>query len=462
MFMNRVKIIFYLLVLTISSKGYSQLDKYKGETFLFQDARTKQAIVIEHDSVYYKNTPHKFQKLKHTDYPEILSRYNAFNINGKNYFAHNGCGPVLEWRNDSIIRIDNSFLHQNQYGATTFVYRDEIYYFGGYGLFTFKNVITKYIFKSKEWMAVQTFGNEFPSLRRDANRILIGDDLYIFSGLCENPADFYYGQIPTDNIVWKLDLKTMQWSKEGIYDPKYNSIENYFNFQNGSKMYMIGRGANNKLIEIDILNNTIKKYQLPSLILPKFFYFDEKANELVLLHFLSTKGTSKIIRLKLNSLLTNPIQTETFISNPYEKWLYSFVGLVVLSVISILFYKSKIKNTIQQHKSILFDHKSQKLQFKGKTLDSFDSNELKIITYLIKNQADYIPLNSLNNLFEQDDLTENYSSTTKRREITLNAIITKLSFITGINESDIILYRKNPDDKRMKEIKLKENLIQTK
>ena len=134
----------------------------------------------------------------------------------------------------------------------------------------------------------------------------------------------------------------------------------------------------------------------------------------------------------MNSILTNPIQTDTFVSNPNEKWLYSFFGLVVLSVISILFYKSKIKNTIQQHKSILFDHKSQKLQFKGKTLDSFDSNELKIITYLIKNQADYIPLNSLNNLFEQDDLTENYSSTTKRREITLNAIITKQNKIISI------------------------------
>ena len=133
-----------------------------------------------------------------------------------------------------------------------------------------------------------------------------------------------------------------------------------------------------------------------------------------------------------------------------------------MSVISILFYKSKIKNTIQQHKSILFDHKSQKLQFKGKTLDSFDSNELKIITYLIKNQADYIPLNSLNNLFEQDDLNENYSSTTKRRENTLNTIITKLSLITGFNESEIVLYRKNPDDKRMKEIKLKENFIRSK
>lgn len=460
--MNRILIVFLFLVLHISTKGFAQNDKFKGETFLFQDAKTKDAIVVEHDSMYYRNTPLQFHKLKHVEYPEIISRYISFNINGKNYFTHYGCGPVLEWRNDSLVRIDNSFLHQNQFGASTFVYKKEIYYFGGYGLFTFKNILTKYIIKSKEWMAIQTFGSEFPSLRRDANQILSGDNLYIFGGSSENPNDYYFGKIPSDNIVWKLNLKTMTWHKEGIYNTIIKTDEGYFNFQYNNKMYMFSRSADNKFYEIDISNNSIKKYSLPSYLNIKSCYFDQNTEELVVLHFLSTIAKSKVIRLKLNPILINPILTETFISNPYEKWIYSFVGLVVLSIIIFLLYKSKIKNTIQQHKSILFDHKSQKLQFKGKTLDSFDSNELKIITYLINNQADFIPLNSLNNLFEQDDLTENYSSTTKRRENTLNTIITKLSLITGSNESEIVLYRKNPDDKRMKEIKLKENFIRFK
>jgi hypothetical protein len=460
--MNRIQNIFYCFALLISIQGAAQMDQYKGETYLFQDARSRQAIVIESDSVYYKNTPKKLQLLKHTSYPEIISRYNAFTIGNKNYFAHNGCGPVLEWRNDSIIRIDNSFLHQNQFGATTFVYKNEIYYFGGYGLFTFKNILTKYIFKSKEWIAIQTFGSEFPSLRRDANKILMGDNLYIFGGLSENSKDFYFGQVPSDNIVWKLNLKTMSWSKEGIYNPKYNSTDCYFNFQFGSKMYMISRGADNKLLEIDITTNTIKKYILPSVFNIKSLYFDEKSQELVVVHFLSTSVKTKIIRIKLNTILHNPIQTETFITNPFEKWIYSFVLLAIVVFLSYLFYKSKFKNKLIQHKSILFDNNSQQLQFKGKVIDAFDTNELKIILHLIHNQSEYIPINSLNNLFEQADLSENYSSITKRRENTLNSIITKLSLITGYNKSEIILYRKNPDDKRMKEIKLKDHFIRVK
>ena len=225
---------------------------------------------------------------------------------------------------------------------------------------------------------------------------------------------------------------------------------------------MISRGANNKLLEIDIINNTIKKYELPSLILPKFIYFDEKTNELVLLHFLSTNASSKIIRLKLNSLLVNPIQTETFITNPYEKWIYSLVLFAIVVFLSYLFYKSKFKNKLIQHKSIVFDTNTKQLKFKGKNIDAFDINESKIIIHLIQNQGDYIPLNSLNFLLEQEEIIENYSSTTKRRENTLNSVVTKLSLITGCNESEIIRYRKNPNDKRLKEIKLKDHFIRVK
>ena len=84
--MNRILLFFSFLVLHISLIGFAQNDKFKGETFLFQDAKTKDAIVIEHDSVYYRNSPLQFQKLKHAEYPEIISRYISFNINGKNYF----------------------------------------------------------------------------------------------------------------------------------------------------------------------------------------------------------------------------------------------------------------------------------------------------------------------------------------------------------------------------------------
>ncbi len=448
-----------LLFLLIATNSNAQFDQFKGEVYLFQDFKSRKGILIEHDSVFYKIPSKQSNRLKHTNYPEIISRYNAFTIKGKNYLTHNGCGPVLEWRNDSLVRIDNSFLHQNQYGATSFVYKNEIYYFGGYGLFTFKNILTKYIFKSREWMSVQTFGDEHPSLRRDANRILIGDQLYIFGGLVENPDNFYFGQEISDSNVWKLDLKTMKWSKEGVFDSKYNTLDGYFNFENGKKTYLLSRGANNKLLEIDIEANTIKKYILPSLVNVKSFFFDEKTNELVVLHLLSSKGQNKVIRIQLNTVLKNPISSETFITNPL---LTIFTYLAIggfLIILSILLFKTKIRTMMKEYNSLVFDSTKDILRFKRKTIESIDENELKMISYLLANQHQFTALHALNELFEQNDLNENFTSTVKRRENTLTNLINKLCLITGCKENDIIEYRKNPNDKRVKEIKLIENFI---
>jgi hypothetical protein len=194
----------------------------------------------------------------------------------------------------------------------------------------------------------------------------------------------------------------------------------------------------------------------------KSFYFDEKAQELVLLHFLSTPAETKIIRLKLKSIINNPIQSETFIQNQYTN-LFIIIGIgIIAMLLFIIVYKFKIKTMIYEYHSLIYDNATNQLLFKGKVIDSFDKNELKIISYLSQNQTDYIALNSLNNLFEQEELTENYTSTTKRRENTLNTIITKLSLISGCKENEILLYRRNPNDKRMKEIKLKDRFIRVK
>ncbi len=460
--MNRILIFFCLIFLSFTSKGISQIDQYKGEFFLFQEAKSRKSIIIERDSTYFIGNSNQSNRLKHSDYPEIISRYNSFSINGKNYFTHNGCGPVLEWRNDSIVRIDKSFLHQNQYGAASFIYKNEIYYFGGYGLFTYKNILTKYIFKSREWMVVQTFGKELPSLRRDANRIIIGDDLYIFGGLEENPDNFYFGQKLSDSNVWKLNLKTLNWTKEGTFNPKYNSLDGYFNFQNGRKSYLINRGADNKLLEIDIDANTIKKYLLPSLINVKSFYFDTKSKELVVLHLLSTTNQYKVIRIHLNTAIKNPISSEVFITKHSGKKTIILVIGCCLLLLCFMLFKTKFKKIINNHNGLIYDRQKIQLNYKGKKIESIDVNELKIISYLIINQNHYTALYTLNELFEQDDLKENYTSTVKRRENTLNNLITKLSLITGCDENEIVEYRKNPNDKRVKEIRLKEHFIKIK
>ena len=128
----------------------------------FQDIKSGKPITIVNDSLIYKGELKNPKKLKHTDYPGSLNDYvYHFNINNHNYLVHLGCGPVLEYRNDSIVRIDNSFFQKNQQNAAPFLYKNQICLFGGYGLFTTKNIITRFDNKTKEWYRLYSINNNY-------------------------------------------------------------------------------------------------------------------------------------------------------------------------------------------------------------------------------------------------------------------------------------------------------------
>ena len=139
---KHIQILFFFLF-AINFKLVAQDFQINEDCLLFREAKTNQSILIIEDSILLNVKSQKKTKLKHTFYPDKLIHYKNFNIKDKTYLVHDGCGPVLEYRNDSIVRIDHSFLHQNQCAAVSFVYNNEIYFFGGYGLFTYKNILTR-------------------------------------------------------------------------------------------------------------------------------------------------------------------------------------------------------------------------------------------------------------------------------------------------------------------------------
>ena len=128
---------------------FAQSSFFRQKPLLFFDKKSNQIIIIDDDSIIYKKNSNVKILLKHTVYPEKLNQYLPFNIDNKTFFVHEGCGVVLEYRNDSIVRVDKSFLHNNQFNAAKFIYNKEIYYFGGYGLFTSKNILIKEIIFNK-------------------------------------------------------------------------------------------------------------------------------------------------------------------------------------------------------------------------------------------------------------------------------------------------------------------------
>ena len=414
----------------------------------FQDGKTGKTVTIVNDSLVYKGELKNPSRLKHTDYPESLNNYNYhFIINKHTYLVHDGCGVVLEYRNDSIVRIDNSFLHKNQYGALPFVYDNQICLFGGYGLFTNKNIITRYDFKLNEWFELPTKKENKPLPRSGSNGFIINNKLYLFGG-CDKTIPSIYEQ---EKNLYQLNLKTGDWKVLGKYNETiYDLISKPgldFSFSTKEKFYFLN---NEQIIEIDFLKNKVNYYKNNDFISSFKMYYEDKTNSIVALNNLSAYNQLVENIKPLQSILKKPFKTEAFYSKSDFEYTTIFILLMVLVVILYCFYRFAKP---YKRNCIVYSKSKNKFFYKSKPLSHLENIEEKILLYLLENRTHFIQLNQLNSFFESDK-PDNYAAVVKKRDLVFNSLLFKLNSILHIEEDQIILSQKNETDKRIKEIKL--------
>ena len=450
--MRNLLLLLLLFVLTPFTTKAQKLE-FNGEFLLFREAKTKQPVLIINDSLVYKGNAMKRIAFKHTEYPAKLQEYKFFNIGTKTYLVHDGCGPVLEYRNDSIVRIDNSFLHRNQYHAVRFVYNKEIYFYGGYGLFTFKNILTKYDFQTREWIEVKTFSEAPMETREDAFSYLINANLYVFGGMTKDEKKVEGGK-QLDTTIWQLHLPTMQWSCKGNINLDYKRTRLFD--QNQENLYFITDTFN----EINPKKNYFKNFELKFLSGIISNYFEGDNIICVLKNNLKEKKCFAI--LPINATKGKLLSTSIFIMPvpKNNKFTFLLFFIILLLAISVLFvFRKKIINKLKPFLGILYNQENKLFLYKGKSISIFEEQEKKLLLYLLEQNNQFVSLNNINQLFENSNQPETISATVKRREQTVSRLLTKVSKITGIDEKELIVERKNSEDKRIKDLKILPNLL---
>ena len=455
----RTILITLLLLCFIPFTTKAQKLEFNGEFLLFREAKTKQPVLIINDSLVYKGFAMKRIAFKHTEYPARLHEYKFFNIDSKTYLVHEGCGPVLEYRNDSVVRIDNSFLHRNQFGAVRFVYNKEIYFYGGYGLFTYKNILTKYDFQTREWIEVRTLSEEPMETRENALSYLIKNDLYVFGGNTKDETKIQTSR-HLDNIIWRLHLPTMQWSCHG----KINGIANLdylgnrLNNENQDKIYIITDVVN----ELDPKKNIFRKSNLE--FFPTFFsnYIEEKKIICVLRNEIKKNKYFAIVPtmyLAKGKILSNS-QLIIYSKEDYKN-IIILTLILFISILVLILFRKKIIHTLKPFHGIIYNRDKRIFSYKGKAISIFDEQEKRLLLYLLEQNNQFVSLNNLNQLFENINQPETISATVKRREQAVSRLLVKVSKITGIEEKELIQELKNSEDKRIKDLKILPNLLKT-
>ena len=437
-------------ILIVNTSQGQKLKRYD-DLLLFKEAKSKQPIIVINDSLLYKGK--QLIPFKHTQYPDKISEYLPFEIGKKTYLVHQGCGPVLEFRNDSIVRIDHSFLQKNQYYPVPFTYNNEMYLFGGYGLFTYKNIITRYDFKSGEWNQVQTRGNMIPEPRAVAYSLQDGNTLYVFGGKTADEDN-----IPKFKAVqpqlWKLDLPTMTWLYVCQYNPNLlTPFENKIQYKN--KLYLL----EGLITEINFTQKTANKYSFKGYeALKKHFMIGDTIYGI----FSSTENKYYFKKTTLSDLKGKYIGKVPFFIAPKTNPInYPTIGLicVTLLVLVIVGYKKRIIFFQRPFNGIVYNGNKNEFSYKRKVISHFEENEKKILYFLLANNNQFVSLNQLNGLFENPAQPQTASAIIKRREQAINGLLNKVSKLTGVPENKLQLEQKNVEDKRLKDLLLLPKLL---
>jgi len=450
--MNKRFSYFLLFFCLILNSTYAQKIKFEGRFLLFKEAKTKEAVLIINDSILYKGIVPKRIPFKHSEYPANLHEYCPITIKDKTYLVHEGCGPVLEFRNDSIVWINECYLYRNQYDAVQFVYENEIYFFGGNGLFTTKNILTKYNFKTQDWIQVQTRGEKVQEARAGAYSYLKGNDLYVFGGSGFDVENIHIEK-PLDNKVWRLHLPTMEWDCVGTYAQNSRDSDLGFPIYSTNKVDFFL----DVFSEIDVNANTLNTYERNNFneVLSAYIEGDKVVgvfNDNTNLFYQVIDKSEFKGKFKSTAEFIRPLVDDKVLLA-----LGTFFSAVLILVLFI--FKKPIKRLVRPFRGFVYDTQKQVFLYKGNALVNLNDPEKKLLLFLLDYQNQFISLIELNKFFENPTGSETYSATIKRREQGIQGLVGKVSKITGIDEDELVIETKNSKDKRIKDIMLLPNLL---
>lgn len=444
----------FIFLLFSGNFTFSQQFNFKEQPLLFIESLTNEIVILDNEEVATKLNKNIKIPLKHNGYPGKLNDYIPFTIKNKTYLVHSGCGPVLEYKNDSLVRIDKSFLHSNQYGAASFTYNNEIYFFGGYGLFTCKNFITKFDFNTKEWILIKTNNNHLITPSVSSYFFKSQDYFYVFGGHNHTIDD---EQIKNTEFLYRLHLKSMTWErfKTDFFNHNKNrsvSLKNGTSFfeYNGELILLDGQ----KLFKINFEKNTFIKYETDLGI--SFVNLISNQNKIVAIledfaH--NTKFNYSVNIFSINDIFKNPTNVETFYYTEQPYYLYGLGSFVFLGFVFVMYKKrSFITYYLQPNFPFQYWKQTEILYFKGKEVKHLSDDDIKILNKIASHPNQFISLNEFNELFSIDYDSENYSAIVKRREKKLDIFLQLLANVSSYDLKDILHERKNEVDKRIKEV----------
>ena len=349
---------------------------------------------------------------------DYWSEFFMVSNRGRDFMVNRGCGQVFELKGNQLTRLDHSFNHRNQYNAAVFFHHGDIHFFGGYGLFTSKNVITYFDFKKQEWFITFVSSKQSPNSRSSCYHRKIGDKLYIFGGYASRNS---LGIFQKD--VWTFNFSTSKWSKLGKINPVLSKVfdQPSDGFPHESPYIRYG----SRFFVTYPKKNMLEEYISDEFARVVDVISDAKGNLLVV--YRESNGFVSVKQLNEKAFLgKRKAQHELYITEQLGfMWIFVSVGVVLLVVVLFLLIRRKKRIT-----------------------NNLTDQDIQLCSILSSNGEEGVELSALNVLL--DDGQSNYEALKKRRELKIRDLRVRLSEYSGISKEEVILEKKSTKDKRVK------------
>lgn len=392
------------------------------------------SFLISGDSIYRLTSspvtakPHQLELFK---YNYVHQGNQAFLVNASN-------GIVYAFDGQTFERLDQSFEFKSQYDHFPFIREGTLHTFGGYGLFTYKNIITRFDPLQKETLLVHTKG--IASLQPPRMSRVTGqfsdNNLYVTAGETEAPEVSRGDVQRKTEEVWRFNFLDNEWVFLGSLEAglsKVYALENDFSDQS---VYF----DNTDILILNFKDNQLIRYTTPNV---SARAVKDLTYNAVKDGFYFVKQTSKFKKELQFMDRTTFLGSEKEFQKLYHTttpWtLYAGLLGVLVIIVGLALRKKKTAESRIRNKQ-------------KKIYALLSSKEIEILEMLLHKNPDHVTFPSLMQLFNQD---LSYDNLKKKLRGTLDSLDEKLMRFFK-QKNSFLEERKSIDDARVKEIRLRQ------
>jgi hypothetical protein len=370
--------------------------------------------------------------------------------NGKTYIFLAQTGFIFQMsepQGDSVVfsKIDNTININYNIDCTNFIYKDQIYNYGGYGFWNKTGHLRKFNMVDMEWdiqpTNIEVFSGHFEWFSPKEGRLYVPFQNLVNKSL----KDPKINQGTFDYTSYYLDIKTADWIKIGKVSPELIKL---IDQQNNYGVYSYDQGRvfliNDEAYLFNYVENKIYKSKRADL----NQYFIRNAGDLTVFFYkgkyykyLSASQTFKTWDFNINDF---ELLNFSIWGNDYLTLI--FVLAICLVIILIIFFIRLFKQSVRKR-----IENAQLKVLKTKTMNqAFTETEISLIQLLINASGakQNIEIAEINRVLGIKD--KNLGLQKKVRSDVINAINDKYTFITQ-GEINLIASVRKEDDKRFYE-----------